>query len=40
MDTDDMGKKRHIWLEALEAGENPFTPEVIEELRSEGVVDG
>ena len=41
IDTDsDMGKKRQTWLEALESGTNPFTPEVIKELRSEVVVDG
>jgi len=27
--------KRKAWIESLQAGENPFTPEVLEELRHE-----
>ncbi len=27
--------KRKRWIQALQAGENPFTPEVLEELRNE-----
>ncbi|NEQ34214.1 MAG: hypothetical protein F6K04_25045 [Leptolyngbya sp. SIO4C5] len=27
--------KRRIWVESLEQGKNPFTPEVLESLRNE-----
>jgi hypothetical protein len=28
-------EKREAWVEALEAGKNPFTAKVLEELRTE-----
>ena len=36
--TDDDGQKakRQGWIESLRAGKNPFTPEVLEELKKEG----
>ena len=31
----DDAARLYGWIEALEAGDNPFTPEVLEELREE-----
>lgn len=32
---DNLKPKREAWIRALQSGENPFTPEVLEELRNE-----
>jgi hypothetical protein len=32
---DDWKSRREAWVKALKAGENPFTPEVLEALRNE-----
>lgn len=34
-DLDEVKLQRQRWVETLRAGKNPFTPEVIEELRSQ-----
>jgi hypothetical protein len=32
---DDAKAQRQQWIEALQKGENPFTPEVLEQLRKQ-----